>query len=77
MRCPLRSVAACRGTAGDTDGSSDIRSLLHGEPPTLIRQFSHPAEEQRFLSNQLHRATNCLRCDHNRSPSFKQLGLAD
>jgi superfamily I DNA/RNA helicase len=33
---------------GDADGSSDIRSLLHGEPP-LIRQFSDPAEEQRFL----------------------------
>ena len=33
---------------GGTDGSSDTRSLLHGEPP-LIRQFNDPAEEQGFL----------------------------
>jgi len=33
---------------GEADGSSDTRSLLHGEPP-LIRQFSDPAEEQSFL----------------------------
>ena len=33
---------------GGTDASGDTRSLLHGEPP-LIRRFSDPAEEQRFL----------------------------